>query len=901
VPRSATPSIARLDEYAHKRAFDTTPEPAPVARHARKGPLFFVVQQHAARRLHYDFRLELDGVLKSWAIPKGPAIVPGEKHLAVMTEDHPFDYGSFEGIIPPRQYGAGSVIIWDCGVYAPDAEHTMGFHRRAEAERRMRADLDKGKLSFFLLGRKLKGSFALVRTSDRKNWLLIKHNDRYNDVVAAAAGSDRSALCGRTVEEMAGIPSPVRLPAERLGPHGPAEPLPRKLLPMLATQTGKPVSGADWMFEPKLDGYRVIAICDTDTVKLQSRSGLNLSRQFPEIVRELRASAIAPMVLDGELIALGEHGKPSFNALQNRAQLKNENEIERAAAAVTCIFVCFDLLHFAGISLRNAPYQDRVRYLDQCLLRAPRIQRIESSADGQALYRAAIDAGFEGTVAKRKTSLYRPGTRSREWIKVKAAQSAEFFIGGYAEGKGSRADRFGALLVGLPTRNRKLKYAGRVGTGFDERLLAELRKRFDTLATRASPFTHQPPIERPTTWLKPKLVAEIRFAERTPDGLLRAPVFLRLRDDVKPQSPGRTRSRPAPNPVSPASAALEALRSKADSAVVTIEGERISLTHLNKVLWPADKRAGLDACTKRDLLNYLLQVADYLLPHAQDRPLTLIRMPEGIHGQRFFQKHWDQALPRFVQTVTVFSESNGRNQRYLLCNNLPTLVWLGQLGALELHVWHSRANPSPDAEGANTDYRDSAKNMERSILNCPDYIVFDIDPYIYSGKEAKGAEPEFNRRAFEKGKEVAFHLKEVLDTLLLRSMVKTSGKTGIHVFVPIVRTLDFGAARRVSETIGRHLLRKHPKDITMEWSVEKRTGKIFIDHNMNVRGKTLNVAYSPRGVAGAPVSMPLTWKELETAQPHDFRIDNAVEFLRRRGDAWRDALELKQSIEAVLR
>jgi bifunctional non-homologous end joining protein LigD len=289
-----------------------------------------------------------------------------------------------------------------------------------------------------------------------------------------------------------------------------------------------------------------------------------------------------------------------------------------------------------------------------------------------------------------------------------------------------------------------------------------------------------------------------------------------------------------------------------------------------------------------------------MLPHLADRPLTMIRMPDGIEGQRFFQKHWTQARPDFVEAITVFSGHKDEEHEYLLANNLATLLWLAQSGTLELHIWHSRARPGDDAASKGTDYATSLASLEASVLNFPDYVLFDIDPYIYSGKEAAGAEPELNTRAFEKGKEVAFHLRELLAQMSLEAIVKTSGKTGLHVFVPIRRTLDFDAARHVSELVGRHLMQLHPKDITLDWSIPKRTGKIFMDYNMNVRGKTLNVAYSPRGVAGAPVSMPLTWEELAGAHPLDFRIANAMERLARTGDRWRDALERKQDLEGAL-
>jgi bifunctional non-homologous end joining protein LigD len=345
---------------------------------------------------------------------------------------------------------------------------------------------------------------------------------------------------------------------------------------------------------------------------------------------------------------------------------------------------------------------------------------------------------------------------------------------------------------------------------------------------------------------------------------------------------------------------LHQLDSKKTAFTLAVGEHAIRLTHLDRVYWPALPGLKQPALTKRDLMRYLAQVSPYILTHLAERPLTMIRMPEGIHGQRFFQKHWHQERPPFVQTITVFSGHKDESHDYLLCNNLPTLLWLAQAGTLEFHVWHSRARPGPDAASKSEDYSASLESLERSVLNYPDYVVFDIDPYIYSGKEAPGDEPELNTAAFEKGKEVAFRLRELLHGMSLEPIVKTSGKTGLHVFVPIRRTLDFDAAREVSELVGRHLMRSHPKDITLEWSVPKRTGKIFMDYNMNVRGKTLNVAYSPRGAPGAPVSMPLSWEELAGVHPLDFRLANAAERLARTGDRWSEALKGKQSLEQAL-
>jgi len=885
----------KLSEYSAKRSFTATPEPAAAVPEARSGPLLFVIQQHSATRLHYDLRLECDGVLKSWAVPKGPSLDPSEKRLAVQTEDHPFDYASFEGVIPPGQYGAGEVIVWDCGVYSPDEEGP--WVEREEAERRVRKGLEKGKLSILLRGEKVKGSFALVRTADRKNWLLIKHKDRFVSKAVITA-QNRSVLSGIAVDEMKAVPV-QRMAAANLVPAGKRQAMPDDLAPMQAELADAPFNRADWMWEPKLDGYRVLAFLDKK-VRLKSRRGLELAKQFPGLAAEL-AKQGPSMILDGEIAAFDESGKPSFNALQNRFQLKTEREIAAAEKSTPVVFYAFDLLHFAGVDLRKSAYADRRRYLAQCLLPSALVRLVHASDDGVELYSAALASGFEGVIGKRKQSKYESGKRSASWIKVKSTRSAEFVVGGYTKGKGARAP-LGALLIGC-WESRKLRYASHVGSGFDSRSLAQVQARLEPLQRKSCPFADKPELNAPTTWVEPQIVVEVKFQDWTDDGSLRAPVFLRLRDDVDAKSVRRNDrgiADPKPSPGSEIEEVLSQLETSKPNGTILVGAHTIKLSHLDRVYWPADPALKQPALTKRDLLRYLAQVSPFMLPHLADRPLTMIRMPDGISGQRFFQKHWTQARPEFVETITVFSGHKDESHEYLLCNNLPTLLWLAQSGTLEFHVWHSRARPAPDGASRSTDYASSLTALEGSVLNYPDYVVFDIDPYIYSGKEAPGDEPELNTVAFEKGKEVAFRLRELLNTMSLEPIVKTSGKTGLHVFLPIRRTIDFDAAREVSEKVGRHLMRLHPKDITLEWSVPKRTGKIFMDYNMNVRGKTLNVAYSPRGAAGAPVSMPLTWDELAKAHPLDFRITNAAEFLARSGDRWTDALERKQSLERAL-
>jgi bifunctional non-homologous end joining protein LigD len=893
-----------LDRYAAKRSFNKTPEPAPQVPVERRGPLLFVVQKHAARRLHYDFRLELDGVLKSWAVPKGPSLMASDKRMAVEVEDHPFDYGSFEGVIPSKQYGAGNVIVWDCGVYSPDEGQQYSFNNRVEAEKRVREGFADGKLSIFLRGEKLKGSFALVRTRADKQWLLIKHKDRFADSSDLLARA-RSVLTGATLDDISPATHAPRLAARALVPSGPTESMPTKLSPMLADADDNPQSSEDWMYEPKLDGYRVIAFARESSVYLASRRGIDLTAAFPEITRDLAQQANSQMVLDGEIVALGADGRPSFNALQNRVQLKSAAEIENAQRGAPVVLVCFDLLHFAGINLRGATYVERRRYLQQCLLPSAHLQLIHASTNAEQLYAAATANGFEGIVAKRRNSVYQAGKRSSAWVKYKRTQTAEFVIGGYTQGKGQR-EPLGALLLGI-WQGGKLQYVGHVGSGLTEEVIDDISRRMPKLSRKRSPFSGKVELHRPTKWLEPALVAEVTFAERTPDGMLRAPVFLRLRDDVSseevaaasPAARAARRKTPSSTPQDEIESVLLQLKGSANKVDLSVGGARIRLTNLDRVYWPAAAR-GKSAITKRDLIGYLARVSPYMLPHLRDRPLTMIRMPEGIDGERFFQKHWDQAMPDFVETVEVFSDHKDEKHRYILGNNLPTLLWLGQNGTLEFHVMHSRASVGPDAINQNTDYVSSLEALKDSVLNYPDYLVFDIDPYIYSGLEAKGAEPELNARGFAVGRRVAFWLRALLREMSLDAVVKTSGKTGLHVFVPIERTVTFDVARHICETVGRHLMRMHPKEITMDWAVEKRTGKIFIDYNMNVRGKTLNVAYSPRGVPGAPISMPLTWEELEAAEVMDFTITSAPARLEKTGDRWQDVLVKKFSLSDAL-
>jgi bifunctional non-homologous end joining protein LigD len=911
-----------LEKYGEKRDFQETPEPPPSPAGSGEGPLIFVVQKHAAARLHYDFRLEVDGVLKSWPVPKGPSLDPAQKRLAVMVEDHPLDYAWFEGVIPRGQYGAGQVIVWDAGTYSPDEGGRFSFHDRDEANARMREGLQRGKLSVFLRGHKLKGSWTLVKSARGENeWLLIKHSDRFADRDRDVLQEDRSVLSGLTIEDLKAGRLPERGPGllpvkPGLLPGARKAVFPRSIEPMMAALSEKPFSSPDWYFEPKLDGVRAVAFINGGAVRLQSRRGLDVTRQYPSIARELQLQTERQMVLDGEIVALDESGAPSFQRLQQRLNLTGEADIRRAEAQIAVCYYVFDLLHAGGYELRNVPLHYRKSLLKQILIPSDRVLLVEHfEKEGEAAYRAAVEHGLEGVIAKRRDSLYECGRRSRWWLKVKSTLEDEFVVGGYRPGAGGRAGTFGALLLGQYDRTGRLLYVGSVGSGFDDRTLYDLKARLEALRTdecpfaatpRGSPFARRRWPEGAPVWVRPELVARVKFAHRTENGMLRSPVFLDLREDKRPEEAVLEKVTPPPPEVILAAgptlddveSVIDQLSRTSERFTLRVEGHRLPVTNLNKPLWPP--LGERPALTKRDLLLYLSRVSPYLLPHMRDRPITLTRYPHGITGEHFYQKHWDAPLPEFVETVRLFSEHNEGDREYLMCNNLATLLWLGQLADIELHTWYSRVSPEPDGHHLPTVFTGSAENIDASLLNYPDFIVFDLDPSIYSGKETPGAEPELNRKAFSATCEVAMWLKEILDSLSLSSFVKTTGRTGLHIYVPILRRLDYDSVRAAAETIGRFLVRAHPRRVTLEWSVSKRAGKVFFDYNQNARGKTLASVYSPRPTPEASVSMPVRWDELPAVYPTQFTILTAPDRLQEVGDLWANILDHKHDLAGTL-
>ncbi|MDD4858755.1 MAG: DNA ligase D [Dehalococcoidales bacterium] len=894
-----------LKEYQEKRDFRLTGEPPPVKVSRREGPLIFVIQKHAARRLHYDLRLELDGVLKSWSVPEGPSLAPAVKRLAVMVEDHPLDYASFEGVIPQGEYGAGQVIVWDAGDYSPDEGGNLTFNDRAQSEERIRQGLAQGKISFLLRGQKLRGSWTLVKMKNQpNNWLLIKHKDNSANDSRNVLEDGISVQSGMTIEDLkAGKQPPSRANARfslASLPKAKQASFPATNHPMLAGSADAPFTSPEWLFEPKLDGYRIIAVGNNGKVRLLSRNSVDVTAKYKDVAASLQTQPAAQIIIDGELIAFDKQGKLCFQCLQGYLDaMKRSDRSGLEIGAV--IYYAFDLLYLDGYDFRNVPLEERKRLLRRILLATPNLRYLEHfEGDGKKIYQAAVKQGLEGIIAKRKESVYQSGKRSPDWLKIKSMRTDDFVIGGYTRGEGARARSFGALILGYYDGNGKLHPAGQVGSGFDDYLLAELRKRLDTLATNTNPFAETPEINASATWVRPELVAEVKFSEWTRDNRLRTPVFLRLRED-KPAtevrlshetivSPGKLIGTDPPNRSNNmVDGILVQLQNPRLNLTLDVEGNKVSVTNLDKQLWPqTGKRRPL---TKRDLLVYLTRVSRYLLPHLRDRPLTLSRYPHGIDGEHFFQKHWGYAVPDFVATVPL-SEHHEKRQEYLLCNNLAALLWLGQAADIELHTWFSRITAASADEPV-----EAAADMTRY----PDFIIFDIDPYIYSGKEAQGAEPELNREAFTRTCEAALWLKETLDSLSLAAFVKTSGRTGLHLHVPVIRQLDYHAVHAAARTICEYVLKRHPKEVTIDWAVEKRAGKVFLDYNQNARGKTLASVYSPRPSPAATVSTPLRWDELGKVYPTDFTILNMPERLSKLGDLWKEMDGSKRDLKAILK
>ena len=899
-----------LEEYRRKRSFRQTPEPeGRVAR--RAGKLRFVVQEHHATRLHWDFRLEMNGTLKSWAVPKGPTFDPSEKRLAVPVEDHPLEYIDFEGVIPKGNYGAGTVMVWDRGTYeSAEGDPQTGY--------------DGGKLVVRLAGKKLHGEFHLVRTKmgGQTQWLMFKRRDADAVEGWTLPQPSLSVKSGRTIaqisgeetsrwhsKERGGKSARRGLKALKLDTPG-SDPFPKDIKPTLATLVGGPFDRANWQFEIKWDGVRAIAYLRRSgaerQVTIRSRGGHVINEQFPEAVEALYGLDLPDAVLDGEIVALDPQGRSSFPLLQQRATLTG-------TAQPPLAYYVFDLLYLDGHLLLDRPLRDRRRALEAIIPEHPFV-RLSGAVpgEGKTLYAAAQNVGVEGIMAKRVDSPYRPGKRTADWLKLKVKQRLEAVVAGYTEGLGGRAKTFGALLLGAHDEQDRLRSIGHCGSGFTDR---ELRRVYALLRQRVQPtcpFPMLPPTNEPATWVRPDLVVDVEYGGWTVDGLLRFPVYRGLRDDKPAREVKLERALPAsqvtgmgtgPPPVGAATTRRPAKTRTPHPLETVLEeaGLHVELTNLDKIFWP-----GLGH-TKADLIQYYLRIAPFILPHLRDRPVTLRRFPNGVTGESFYQKDVPDA-PAFVRSVEIFSGSGRDTMAAPLGNNVETLIWLAQIADIEMHPWFSRVTRLKRGEragDAGTTFGTSEDALRESVLNRPDFIVFDIDPYLFPDDklpQRKGEkDPDYSRRGFDASREAALLVRTVLRQLKLACFLKTSGKTGLHVFVPLVRRYTFEQTHEFAKTVTQYLEGRHPKQLTTAWAAEKRVGKVFLDYNQNRLGATLASAYSVRPTPEATVSLPLTWRDLDRdLDPLAFTLRTVPDYMKRRKDPWAEILASPQRLDAHL-
>jgi bifunctional non-homologous end joining protein LigD len=865
-----------LEEYAAKRKFENTPEPPPSPK-LQPGGNYFCVQRHDATRLHYDFRLEIDGVLKSWAVPKGPTLDPTLKHLAAFVEDHPVEYGSFEGNIPKGNYGAGSVMLWDYGTF----ELLGGVPGDAQIQR--------GDLKFRLHGQKLNGDFALVHMKNRgkgNEWLIIKKRDEFAQEAWDVEAHATSALSGRTQEEIANnlparkakaktagasdrvwessrpakrgvrsaaAPTAKRAPVKRKkridlsGIKGARlAPLPATLEPMSATLAEKPPRGDEWLFEVKWDGVRAIAFIEAEEVRLQSRSGLRCERQYPELAVIHHQVAAAQAILDGEIAVLDPKGVSRFHLIQPRIANSDPNTIAHLVRSTPVVYFAFDLLYLNGYDLRGVPLAKRRELLEAVVTPGGPLRISESfPGAGEEMLEAAREAGLEGILAKRAGSAYE-SRRSREWLKIKLVSEQEFVIGGFTEPQGGRS-HFGALILGV-RKDGNLHWVGNVGTGFDSRTLADIYARMKPLVTAECPFAVRPKPDRGMTWVKPELVCQVKYASWTQDGHLRAPVYQGLRTDKPAQDVGRDDA---------GQAAL--LAPDARDATLEIDGHTLKFTNLPKVFYPDQ------GYTKRDVINYYDAVSSWILPHLKDRPLSLKRYPNGIKEDFFFQKNVHEVVAPWLRTEWIDSEHNGAPIRYVFAQDRASLLYLANLGCIDQNPWMSR---SPH-------------------LDNPDFILIDLDPQECS---------------FDLIVEAALLVKRVLDQIGLTGYAKTTGGDGMHVYIPVEPDYSYEETRTFAELISRLVTHQKPDLFTAPRSVSKRQkNRVYFDYLQNGKSKTIAAPYVLRAYDRAPVATPLEWSEVRQGlRPTQFTIENAVARFREKGDLFAGVLEQPQRLEDAL-
>jgi len=916
-----------LTEYRRKRDFARTREPSgeEFVSPKPKGRLRFVIQKHAASHLHFDLRLELDGVMKSWAVPKGPSLDPSVKRLAMQVEDHPIDYNTFEGTIPKGEYGGGTVMLWDRGTYSSDVATSP-----AEEEDAIREGLKRGDLKITFHGDRLHGSYALIRmkfardgSSSKPQWLLIKHRDEFASDRDVVAEGMTSVDTGRTMEEIASgkgkvwrsnrepkkgaaTSSPARASRKKSATSSPVRLSAESLEPMYAS-VGSEVPGEGWTFEPKYDGIRVLAYATPTDVKLITRNGKDKAQQFPEIVaalKKLASQTKKSLVLDGEIVALIDGEPARFQELQSRMHVKESHMIERHSSSTPAALILFDILMDGDEVLIKEPWSERrARLVTRIGKRVSEQLRITESVqgDGKKMLEKARRQGWEGIIAKRIDSRYEPGSRSRNWLKLKIEFRQEFVVGGYTEPRNSR-EHIGALLLGYFDHGRFI-YVGHTGGGFTRQGLEEMYRRLKPLERKTSPFEETPKTNERAHWVKPEVVVEVKFSEWTADRRLRQPIFLGVRDDKDPKEVGLeatsvqrksaratiAKRRARPNVAARAKTAAPALPRKTaqrtppakklgkidkeslreqltaieekggDGSLDLGGGKTLKVSNLDKIFFPKEKH------TKGDVMRYYTRIADFILPVVQDRPLVLKRFPNGIDGESFYQQKASESTPPEVR-VELIETDGGERQRRIIGGDLLTLLYTIQLGAISVDPWHSRVQS----------------------LEYADYTIIDLDP---------GPRANFARVI-----QVARWTKEVIDGLGLNAAIKTSGSTGLHIYLPLPPRTPNDAATIVAQMIATKVAGAHPKEATIERSVKERgAATVYVDYLQNIQGKTVAAAYSVRAKPGATVSTPLKWNELtDDLDLRAFHLGNAAERFEKIGDVWGEAMRKKNSLRALV-
>jgi bifunctional non-homologous end joining protein LigD len=875
-----------LKKYEDKRNFNNTPEPAAeknghdgtiggniidrtgshegtpgfhdAAAEGQAGTVgmpAFVVQKHYASHLHFDFRLELDGVLKSWAIPKGPSVNPKDKKLAVMVEDHPLEYKDFEGVIPEGNYGAGKVYQWDSGTY-----HALGASNRKESEELLRDGLQKGHLTFILNGAILKGEFALIKLkkASPKDWLLIKKNDEFasEQDISNLESADEIADKDSGKKKRLKIFEKSGISPESLKQTGSAETdsgIPH-YDPMLAVLVEKPFDSKDWIFEIKWDGYRAIAEINKDNVLLISRNRASFNTRFPAIVDSLRKMQITA-VLDGEIVIVDSNGRPDFQLLQQ--YLKSRKG--------ALIYYVFDILYYEGYQLIDLPLILRKGLLTEVFNDLAKAKKGSGNVrisdfiekDGIAFFNAAKNNNLEGILAKKSSGKYYPGARSKEWLKIKAKMRQEVVIGGYSEPKGSRL-KIGSLITGAYSHG-ELVFTGQVGTGFDENEIDRLYDLLEKVKTSDSPFKIEPAINTKATWVDPVFVAEVEFAEWTRENLMRQPVYLGLREDKDASQVYFEKPETAAVNNMPAENIKKHDDNKIKNSQKNTTATHIILTHPDKIFWTEEKY------TKKDLFEYYTNISEFILPCLLDRPHSLNRCPDGIDGECFYQKDIDYKLPEWLHTIKIHSESNNKDIDYLVCNGADSLLYMVNLGCIDIHPWLSKT----------------------SGLEHPDFAVLDLDPLDVDFSDVLKIAREANKILTEIGAE---------------GFCKTSGSKGIHIFLPLGAKYTYEQSLDFVKIIAAVINIRNPQITSLERSPDKRHNKIYLDCYQNRKGQTVAAPYCIRPKPGAPVSTPLHWEELgQSIHPKDFNMKNIFSRLRVTGDLWKKIFEKNIDMEECIK